>query len=284
MKKRKMPFHITVMGALLSWLGSVWPTLASYLAYNIWFSTPRYKESRREKVWRELATTETLIIAGKKIVVYKWGASTPGYVLLLHGWSGRGPQLGAFINPINRQGLAVISFDAPGHGASEGNKTTIFEIINVVSEVVKKYGVPHAIIAHSFGCMTAALAIRQYKLSVPRLVTISCPTDSRYLVDGFAIHFRLNEKVMSRFNQRLIKEFGEDLYVKTAADENLKQAPINLLVIHDQEDGIVSWHQSEKLARAVPGAKTFYTQKLGHQRLLRDDKVLERVSDFIFEE
>lgn len=284
MKKRKMPLHITVMGTLLSWLGSVWPALASYLAYNIWFSTPRYKESRREKVWRELATTETLIISGKKIVVYKWGASTPGYVLLLHGWSGRGTQLGGFINPINRQGLGVISFDAPGHGASEGNKTNIFEIINVVNELVKKYGLPHAIIAHSFGCMAAALAIRQYELSVPKLVTISCPTDSRYLVAGFAIHFKLNGKVMLRFNDRLHKEFGEDLYLKTAADENLKQVSLNLLVIHDKKDGIVSWHQSEKLVRAVPGAKMFYTQNLGHQRLLRDKKVLEQVSDFIFEE
>jgi len=284
MKKRKMPLHITIMGAMLSWLGSVWPAVSSYFAYSIWFSSPRYRESKREKVWRELAITETLIIAGKKIVTYKWGATTPGYILLLHGWSGRGPQPGAFVNPVNRQGLGVISFDAPGHGASEGNKTNIFEIANVVDEVIKKYGTPRAIIAHSFGCMVAALAIRKYELSVPKLVTISCPTDSRYLVAGFAIHFNLNEKVMARFNDRFHKEFGDDIYVQTAADNNLKQVPIDLLVVHDREDKVVSWRQSEKLVKAVPGAKSFYTENLGHQHLLRDKEVIERVSDFISEE
>ena len=284
MKKRKMPFHITIMGAMLSWLGSVWPAVSSYFAYSIWFSTPRYRESKREKVWRELAITETLTIAGKKIVIYKWGANTPGYVLLLHGWSGRGPQLGAFVNPVNRQGLGVISFDAPGHGASEGNKTNIFEIANVVEELIKKYGTPRAIIAHSFGCMVAALAIHKYKLEVPRLVTISCPTDSRYLVAGFAIHFNLNEKVMARFNDRLRKQFGDDLYTQTAADKNLKSKSIKLLVVHDKEDGIVNWRQSEKLAKAVADSRTFYTENLGHQHILRDKEVIERVSDFISEE
>jgi len=282
MAKRKMQIHIIIMGALLTWLGSLWPALSSYLAYKIWFSTPRYKESKREKIWRELASQETLIIAGKKVVIYKWGAITPGYILTLHGWSGRASQLGAFINPINSQGIGVISFDAPGHGASEGHKTNIFEIANVVNELVKKYGAPRAIIAHSFGCMVAGLAMRKYRLAVTKLVAISCPTDTRFLTAGFAIHFRLNEKVMSRFNQRLFKDFGDDLYARTATDKNLKQLDINLLVVHDKEDRIVNWRQGEKLAKAIPGAQTYYTEKLGHQRLLRDKKLIERVSGFIF--
>ena len=265
------------MGALLTW-----PALSAYLAYKIWFSSPRYKESKRESEWRELATTETLNIADKKVVIYRWGAITPGYVLMLHGWSGRASQLGAFVNTINRHGIGMISFDAPGHGASEGDKTNIFEIANVVNEIIKKYGAPRAIIAHSFGCMVAALAMRKYQLTINKLVTISCPTDTRFLIAGFAIHFRLNEKVMKRFNARLCKDFGDDLYTRTAADKNLKQVDTNLLVVHDKEDRIVNWRQGEKLAKAIPGSQTYYTEKLGHQRLLRDKKLIERVSGFIF--
>lgn len=282
MQKRTMPIHIKLMGALLTLLGSAWPALAAFLAYKIWFSTPRYKESKRESEWRELAKTETLTIAGKKVVLYRWGAITPGYVLMLHGWSGRASQLGAFVNPINRHGMGVISFDAPGHGASQGDKTSIFEIANVVNEMIKKYGAPRAIIAHSFGCMVAALAIRKYQLTIDKLVTISCPTDTRFLIAGFAIHFRLNEKVMKLFNARLNEDFGEGLYARTSADKNLKQVETNLLVVHDKEDRIVDWRQGEKLAKAIPDSQTYYTEKLGHQRLLRDKKLIERVSGFIF--
>lgn len=283
MKKRKMPLHITVMGGLLSLVGSIWPALTSYFAYRIWFSTPRYKESRREKIWRNSALTESLNFAGKKIIVYRWGTSQQDYVLLIHGWSGRGPQMGAFVDPINEQGLGVVSFDAPGHGASEGHKTNIFEIASVVNEIVKKYGTPRAIISHSFGCMVAALAIRTYQIPVGKLVTISCPTDTRYLVAGFAIHFNLNEKVMSLFNKKLYRQFGEDLYEKTSANNNLQGTVINLLLVHDKDDQIVSWRQSEKLAEVVSGAKTYYTNKLGHQRLLRDEKVIQQVTEFICE-
>jgi len=281
MKKRKMPLHITVMGGILSLVGSLWPALTSYFAYRVWFSTPRYRESKRETVWRNSAQTELLNISGKQITVYRWGTGQPHYVLLIHGWSGRGTQMAAFADPINQRELDVISFDAPGHGASDGHKTNIFEIANVVNELVKKYSAPRAIIAHSFGCMVAALALRTYQLRVDKLVTISCPTDTRYLMAGFAIHFNLNEKVMSRFHHKLYKQFGEDIYEKTSAEQNLKQVAIKLLVVHDKDDQIVSWRQSDKLAKAVPGAKTYYTNKMGHQHLLRDNNLIRQVVEFV---
>ena len=282
MKKRKMPWLVNLMGGILSLSGSLWPALTSYFAYRVWISSPRYKESRREKVWRNAASTDTLLIAGKKIVIYQWGELTEDYVLLIHGWSGRASQLGAFVDPVNRQGRAVISFDAPGHGESQGDETTIFEIADVVDHIVKQYGTPSTIIAHSFGCMVAAFAIREYSIPVKKLITISCPTDTGYLIAGFAIHFRLSEKVMEQFNNRLIQRFGKDMYVKTSADKNLAGLPVKLLAVHDKNDQIVKWQQSEKLTSAVTGAQTYFTHDLGHQSLLRDEGVINRVMRFIF--
>ncbi|MGD8926162.1 MAG: alpha/beta hydrolase [Thioalkalispiraceae bacterium] len=283
MKKRKMPVHIKLMGALLSVTGSIWPWLSCSLAYRIWFSTPRYSESKRESIWRKSAETETVKINHNKIAIYRWGETDRGYVLLLHGWSGRASQLGSFIDPVKILGLGVVSFDAPGHGNSDGHVTNIFEIKDVVCEIVKKYGVPEAIIAHSFGCLVAALSIKELKLPIKKLVMISSPTDSNYLITGFANHFRLNEKVMTLFNKKLRQQFGNDVYERISADKNLKDLPLKLLVIHDKQDRIVLWRQSEKLARAIPGAETYYTNKLGHQRLLRDEQLIKRVMQFLSE-
>ena len=281
MQQRIMPWHIWLMGALLSVLGSRWPALSAYLAYRIWFSSPRYKPSKLESIWEEQAEVITQVIAGKKLVSYHWGESKPGYVLLIHGWSGRGLQMGCFAEPLMQQGLGVISFDAPGHGASEGYQTNIIELANAVHELVKSYGQPRAIIAHSFGCMVAALAIREHQIPIEKLVTISCPTETRYLIKGFARYFKLNQKVLSHFNAKLFNQFGEDIFERTAADQNIKIAGVKLMVVHDKDDQIVSWRQSEKLADRVPGATTYYTSKLGHLRLLRDQDLIKQVMEFI---
>lgn len=269
------------MGAMLMVLGSLWPRLSSYLAYRIWFTSPRFAESKRESVWGKSANTETFSVAGKNVVSYRWGAVSPGYVLLVHGWSGRATQLGGFINSVHLLGPGVIGFDAPGHGASDGTETTIFEFAESIHHIVEQYGMPKAIIAHSFGCMAAALAIRLYDMKVDKLVTISCPTETRYLVKSFADHFKLNDKAVSRFNKRLIRQFGEDIFDKTSTIYNLKDRPLKKLIVHDKSDRMVPWQLSEKLAEAFPDAEKFYTEKLGHQRLLRDEIIIERVMEFL---
>ncbi|MGD9385161.1 MAG: alpha/beta hydrolase [Thioalkalispiraceae bacterium] len=281
MKKRKIPFYLKLLGGVLSLLGWLWPGLASQLAYRIWISTPRYNETTRERRWRELARSETKNIAGKKIVLYQWGECQAGYVLVIHGWSGRASQLGGFIKPLNQQRLGVIGFDAPGHGESEGNTTTIFEIGKVVDEIVKMHGMPKAVISHSFGCIVAAFAIGQYKLAVDKLVTISSPAGIEYLIDGFARHFKFNERVMSRFHKKLARKFGEGLYEKIAVENNLRDTGIALLAVHDKDDRIVSWQQTEELTSKIPGSQALYTNTLGHRRLLRDKQVIEQVVAFI---
>jgi pimeloyl-ACP methyl ester carboxylesterase len=281
MKKRKMPFRLLLIGAMLKLLGSLWPALSGYLAYRIWFTSPRFAESKRETVWGKSANKETFTVAGKQVVSYRWGAVNHGYVLLVHGWSGRATQLGAFVNAVHLLGPGVIGFDAPGHGASDGTETTILEFAESINHIVEQHGLPQAIIAHSFGCMAAALAIRLYDLKVDKLVTISCPTETPYLVKSFAGHFNLSDKVIARFNNRLTRQFGDDIFEKTSAINNLKNRSIKKLIVHDRHDKIVPWQLSEKLAEAFPEAQTIYTENLGHQRVLRDEKLIERIMEFL---
>ncbi len=281
MKSSRFPIIVQLMRVCFKWLGMVWPWLGAYFAYRIWFKTPRYPSSKREMTWYKLALYDVKIIDGRKISILRWGATTPGYILLLHGWSGRGSQLGSFVNPINSKGLGVISFDAPGHGRSDGRSTNIYQIASVINELVNQYGRPKAIIAHSFGGMAAALAIRKYQLPISKLVTISCPNDPYYLIEGFRRYLNLNDKVMKIFNQMLYKEFGETIYDDISADKNIPFTSVKLLVVHDKEDRIVSWRQSEKLHFSVAGSVVKYTKGLGHSRILRDKTVIEDILKFI---
>ncbi len=281
MASRSLPIRVQVIQFIFKWLGRIWPGLVAYIAYRIWFTTPRYPESRREQQWRKLASQDFHSLNGRKISILRWGACSPGYILLMHGWSGRASQLGSFVNAINAKGLGAISIDAPGHGFSDGRSTNIYQMANVVNEIVNKYGTPKAVIAHSFGGMAAALALRKYQIATSKLVTISCPNDPYYLISGFQQYLNLNEKVMKLFNQKLYKNFSQTIYDDISAEKNLQQTSIELLVVHDKKDKIVTWRQSEKLHSSVPGSVIIYTDGLGHSRILRDKSVIERIMEFI---
>ena len=62
---------------------------------------------------------------------------------------------------------------------------------------------------------------------------------------------------------------------------NARRPIKTLLVVHDKDDQIVSWRQSEKLVKQIPQAESYYTNKLGHLRLLRDQALIQRVVEFI---
>ena len=279
------PFYVRALRVAYKVLAIVWPSLGAQIAYKIWFRTPRYNESRREQTWRKLALSEAINIDGKKIAVYRWGAITPGYVLFIHGWSGRGVQLGGFVNSINHSGMGVISFDAPGHGFSDGNSTNLYEIANAANEIVKKYGPPKAIIAHSFGCLVSAFLIRKYYLPTEKLVTISCPKKSMYLVFAYQTYFQIPDKIMKIFHNTIHENFSKDVYLDISTDQNLKKLDIDLLMIHDKDDRIVGWEQTQSLAddliKKEKSVETFYTNKLGHTRILRDKDVIAKAAGFI---
>ncbi|HEX8728518.1 MAG TPA: hypothetical protein VF739_07855, partial [Ktedonobacterales bacterium] len=44
-------------------------------------------------------------------------------VLLVHGWEGRGMNLGMFIAPLTAAGYQVLALDGPAHGESPGEQT-----------------------------------------------------------------------------------------------------------------------------------------------------------------
>jgi len=262
-------------------LGTVARPIAVAWAYRIWFRSPRYKILRREIRWFRTARRVAITSRYGSIMTYRWGEPEQPCVILLHGWSGRSSQLGAFVEPLLAAGYSVTGFDAPGHGESDGNTTSIFEIADVLQQIILEQKQPHAVIAHSFGCIASAYAIRQYQLPIVRLVAISSPTSTSYLFNGYIHSLRLKQTVATALRNRYKAKFGDDIFARTAADNNVRDWHGKLLVIHDRDDDIVPWQYGERLARARPDSEVYYTQSLGHWRILGDGQVIERVVQFM---
>ncbi|MCW8955955.1 MAG: alpha/beta hydrolase [Gammaproteobacteria bacterium] len=262
----------------LAWVDKVSPALAAQWVYRMWFRTQQYPVPKRELKWAQQAHYYELQSDYGALAIYSWGEGPT--VLLVHGWSGRAVQLGAFAQPLVDAGFRVVAFDAPAHGKSPGKQTTIFQIIEAMNLVANDTGPVHAIISHSFGAMVIARALAT-GLSTEKVVCISPPAHTDFLIESFCQTLKVPEATKIRFVKKIEKRFGDDVRSLISAEFNARTLSVPALIIHDRNDKEVPWQQGERLARAWPGSRLALTEGLGHRRILRNQAVVKMAVDFI---
>src|SRR5689334_22239173 len=108
-------------------LGAVLPEPMAALAEKLYFSPRRHRQPERERSFLADAHPVSFATPAGTLAGWRWQPWFPweralrGTVLLVHGWEGRGAQLGDMIEPLLAQGYAVVAADAPGHGRSPGD-------------------------------------------------------------------------------------------------------------------------------------------------------------------
>ena len=277
---RPVPPGLRVMRFLFTRLGPFFPGLMGRWAYRLWFRTRRFPESAAGKRITRSAQRDTLPVDNIPVAIYTWG--TGPVVLFVHGWSGRGSQVAAFVEPLTAAGFQVVSVDAPGHGETPGDSTNILECAAVVQAVSTHYGPVYAAITHSFGGMVLAYAMN-HGTPVKRVVSISAPAHVEYLMEGFAQTLAIPATVMASMQKRIDQRFTGSLWERLSTVHNVQYLDAPALIIHDEDDVSVPWQQGRMIAAAWPGARFMKTSGLGHGRILRDRQVIAAAVEFIKE-
>ena len=259
--------------------GTISPKLTGYIAYKLWISPPRFKLPASEIDALASAEINTQKINGQNIATFSWGHCGPT-ILLIHGWSGRGTQMGSLAKSLVAAGYRVLSFDAPAHGKSSGRQTNIFEISETILGLNKLHGPFESIITHSFGgpCLAHAM---QNGLNTTRVVNISPPSTTAGLVKKFALALSIPERAENALMRRIESKFGQDVWQKTSMENNVRDLDLPALVIHDLDDLDVPWHEGETVAHAWSNVSFIKTSKLGHRRILRDPETIKNAVEFI---
>ena len=273
-----MPPALRLIRLAFRVLGTLSPQLAGRWANHLWFRPPRYTPPPRERELLARARHLSMQHADKRIAVYTWGDGP--VVLLVHGWSGRGAQMGAFVEPLVAAGFRVIAFDAPAHDQSSGKDTNLPEVSAMILAMAHEHGPVHAVIAHSFGVVCTLNALNE-GLRVARVVGISPPATIEGLVDKFATNLALPPPAIAAMRGYFEARFGTDLWTRFSPLRLASMARVPALIVHDDEDSDVSWQEGETLARAWPGAQFQRTHGLGHRRVLRDPDVIAQTVRFI---
>ncbi|MEM7584193.1 MAG: alpha/beta hydrolase [Acidobacteriota bacterium] len=272
--------HSTVR-PVLGGLSRLAPGPASSLALRLFLTPPRFQVPTREQWWSTEAESFAIPFGAGKLTAWRWGWHGPT-VLLVHGWAGRGRQLGAFAAPLVEAGYQVVAFDAPGHGLSSGSRSSLPEMVDAVAAMVRHEGGVAAIVAHSLGAAATTLALGRPGTppDVERLVYLSPSVDMTHVTSRFGEMTGFNDDVIRRLRSGLEQRFAfrwQDL-------EGLGMAPtmrLPLLVVHDRDDPEVPWREGRALVQAWPNARLEATRGLGHRRILRDDAVVAEVTRFV---
>lgn len=268
---------VTAVRSVLAATERVSPGAAAWLAEQVFVRPRSYPRPDREKALLASAERVQIAHAGAALAAWSWGDGAT--VLLVHGWEGRGAQLGAFVTPLVEAGCRVVAFDAPAHGDSPGRSATIVTLAEAIESVIGQLGPVAAVIAHSLGAAATTIALDR-GARVERAVYLAPVFDVAAAVARFSDYVGLSPETRALFRQRLLARTGrapEDL--GGAALVGSRGQP--LLVLHDAADPEVPHSDGASLASAWPGARLSSTESLGHRRILRDAHVVTAAVAFV---
>lgn len=272
--------NVRFVKAIAGFSNVVAPGLAARLLEQLFLTPTRHKTPAREVRWIAGAQRSAVRFApGRELPVYTWGSGPP--VLLVHGWSGRGSQLGAFIRPLVSQGFRVVTFDGPSHGQAGGRLSGIPEFARAIELLAQQLGPFHAVVAHSMGAAATTVALSR-GLELSRVVYVAPPENPGRYLDEAASYLGFSDGVVRRTRARIERRFSFDFKdVRGSTIARNQRTP--LLVIHDRDDREVLHEEGARLVDAWPGARLLTTSGLGHRRILRDEDVVDAMVRFVGE-
>jgi len=275
-------FSHTFTHYCIQWLTLLSPTLAARFVNYRWFKTQRYPEAKREQRVLAKAAWQTIRFQKETVQIYSWGDTNQPTVLLVHGWNGRGAQLGSFVEAVLKQGCRVIAFDAPAHGRSSAKSTNLLEMSLIIQQLSQQYGPIKAAISHSLGglCLLHAISAGS---KIDKAVCIASAFNIDRLVTIFAKKLAVKPRVIARQKELLERQFGSTVWDEFSMPHLVKKTPAAGLLIHDEYDKAIPVERSKLTAQDWPDSELVVTSGLGHRRILRDKEVISKVMTFIME-
>jgi pimeloyl-ACP methyl ester carboxylesterase len=256
------------------------PPLAAAWGERLFRTPRRFPPPPRERTWLASATPFDVQTKDDLLPAWSWGEGPT--VVLVHGWEGRGSQMGALALGLADAGFRAVVFDAAGHGGARSRLSSLPQFAAGVAAVARALEPVHAVVAHSFGAAATCWAVAS-GLDVGRLVLVSPPFDLQRYITGFGDVVGVSRQTVSKLVARIERRFHVDWQEarRPAVAGARRSTYTRVLVIHDRDDEETSWEDGAAVARTFQRAELVATEGLGHRRVLRNPGVVARVAAFV---
>jgi pimeloyl-ACP methyl ester carboxylesterase len=211
---------------------------------------------------------------------YLWGDEGP-IALLVHGWGADSSGMHGLVAPLRALGYRVAAFDAPGHGVSDGTRTTMPEFTRATRDVLDALGDVRMIVAHSLGSIAAVGAVAQCPAPPVECLVLIAPTCTLtgVLQRWARSELRLRRRIVAWIDRELHRRTGVPIshwdVVGLGADLDCR-----VLVIHDPQDAVVPYSEAEAITAGLRHARLEATPGHGHFGVLMAPAVKERITAF----
>ena len=223
------------------------------------------------------------------IAAWRFGAANAPAIICSHGWSGRGGQFRAVVEPLCAAGYQVVLFDHLGHGQSSGKSATLvdfwFGLESVWAQMEAQQIAVAGLLGHSLGSAAVASSLRRNLSkskkfnSTPKAILIAPPNS----LIGFSKWFKrftgISEKIRAAMQWRLEQKTGVK-WQEFELPQSVNTIKAQALIIHDADDEATSQAGGLAIATHWPDARFLGTAGLGHLRILRDKAVLQACVNF----
>ncbi len=219
------------------------------MALRFFTGVRHYDEPEREQALRARGTPT--MVAGCHATAF--GPLDAPTVLLIHGWSGRGLQLGAYVDPLLDAGHRVVAMDGPHHGRNPGKRTHVGHWISALTGAIEELD-PVAVVGHSFGSQLSVVAANRIGWS-GKILCLGGPADMNKVMQRFRRYVHAPERGQDRFMELGSAWAGVPWQSIVIADECQKfRGALHAIVSLDDDD--IPWDESAKLVEDAGGSVT----------------------------
>ncbi len=268
-----------VVHASSNLLWNTTPAFSRRIFKRVLFTPSSYRINPLEKNYLENGSPFQITVHDKVVRCWKWGRG-PG-VILAHGWGGRGIQLHRFIEPLVGRGYSAITFDAPGHGDSQGNTSSYFEFTDTIRTFLASSNCHNiqGIIAYSMGAAAAVNSIVKEKRSVEAALVAPILRLEELLTcyfDAMGIPKPIYQNLIEEYEH----QFGYSLH-RDNPSKLMREIDSKILIVHDKNDSTVPYGDSKDISDRFQNVSLHTTEGLGHGRVLADRSVVDRIIDHV---
>jgi predicted alpha/beta-fold hydrolase len=271
---KKKIFYLLLKGV---WM--VWPAIVDKLVLRLFFSPVEYKINQLEKSLLDRGRSFQIKIRNKIIQCWRWGEGPT--IIFAHGWNGRGAQFQSLIDAIIKANYSVITYDAPGHGSSQGKTSNYFEFtetLRILWQSCKDENVV-AVVGHSLGASALINFISKEQFNKDVILIAPALKLRELLFHTFEQH-GIPKIVYQNLVQNLELYHGYNIFTDNPV-QLIKNIKNDILIIHDKNDKAVPFEDSEHADELYDNINLHATDGLGHKRILNDKIIIETVVGYL---
>lgn len=267
------------IGWYINFLSYISPGKATALSYRF-FSRPRkgkLLENQLPKVLRRAQRETLLFTDGGRFESYIWPGNEQ-VILLIHGWESNASRWKKMLPELQQTGKTIVALDAPAHGLSDGLEFNVPRYAEAIDIAIKKYR-PVALIGHSMGGIAILYHHFLHKnTGVEKMILLGAPSDLRVLVDNYARLLGLKSRARRQLEHYFKERFGIDVD-EFSGHRFGREVQIQGIIAHDEDDTVVAYAESKKLAAGWGLASSITTRGLGHS--MHDENLYRQIREFL---